>query len=553
MKQKFENIIVKKQYFNFFVYISLFFLLVLGTGIYKDYGISVDEPFQRASGYYWYLSILENFTNNSKELDFLRNNFEKMEWSKALLEGAFIQYGPFFDTLLVFLESKLNISNTKDIYEFKHFANFIVFYISSIFFLLIIKNRFKNNFLTLIGFFFYITSPRIFGSSFYNCKDIIFMSLTIICIYFAIKLLIKIKVKNILFFSIFAGLATSVRIMGIFYFLLLFVFLIIENYENNLSFKKKFSYFFFILSSYIIFTYIFWPYLWDDPIKNFFEAFKYFQKFGWDGSVFYLGNYIKANSLPWHYPIVWIFITTPLFYLILFLIGIYFVIKDFFRNFLNNEKNSLKSNFWSSKNEKIDIFILGGFMGPIILIILLNSSLYNGWRQIYFVYPFLTYMSVVGLFSCLNLFNKFKIFLLSFIVCTIFFNIFTIYKLHPFQTIYFNIFAEKNANKFFVIDYWGLGNKVALEKIVKDSDGKNVSVGTASFTPLEYSRYMLNGGVAKKILFSGNSELNQDYIFTNFLYDSNPKYQRKFSIPKEYEKIFELKKGNIIINQVYKK
>ena len=98
-----------------------------------------------------------------------------------------------------------------------------------------------------------------------------------------------------------------------------------------------------------------------------------------------------------------------------------------------------------------------------------------------------------------------------------------------------------------------LGNKVALEKIVKDSDGKNVSVGTASFTPLEYSRYMLNGGVAKKILFSGNSELNQDYIFTNFVYDSNPKYQRKFSIPKEYEKIFELKKGNIIINQVYKK
>ena len=276
------------------------------------------------------------------------------------------------------------------------------------------------------------------------------MSLTIICIYFTIKLLIKIKVKNILFFLYLLGYTSE--IMGIFYFLLLFVFLIIENYENNLSFKKKFSYFFFILSSYIIFTYIFWPYLWDDPIKNFFEAFKYFQKFGWDGSVFYLGNYIKANSLPWHYPIVWIFITTPLFYLILFLIGIYFVIKDFFRNFLNNEKNSLKSNFWSSKNEKIDIFILGGFMGPIILIILLNSSLYNGWRQLYFVYPFLTYMSVVGLFSCLNLFNKFKIFLLSFIVCTIFLIFLLSISFTHFK-LYILIFLQKKMLINFVIDY----------------------------------------------------------------------------------------------------
>ena len=43
-----------------FVFLSLFFLAGLYT--FKDYGVSIDEEFQRRSGFYW-LNYIINFTN----------------------------------------------------------------------------------------------------------------------------------------------------------------------------------------------------------------------------------------------------------------------------------------------------------------------------------------------------------------------------------------------------------------------------------------------------------------------------------------------------------
>ena len=78
MNQVIKKKFIKKKIFDCFVYLIFLLFLILGLNIYKDYGISVDEPFQRASGYYWYIWILENFFNGSENINSLKNNFEKM-------------------------------------------------------------------------------------------------------------------------------------------------------------------------------------------------------------------------------------------------------------------------------------------------------------------------------------------------------------------------------------------------------------------------------------------------------------------------------------------
>ena len=78
-------------------------------------------------------------------------------------------------------------------------------------------------------------------------------------------------------------------------------------------------------------------------------------------------------------------------------------------------------------------------------------------------------------------------------------------------------------------------------------------MGTASFTPLNYSKYIINHKRIKNISFSGTNNINSDYIFTNYVYEGNPKYKKKYFIPKNYEKFYTLKKGNIVINEIYKK
>ena len=48
-----------------------------------------------------------------------------------------------------------------------------------------------------------------------------------------------------------------------------------------------------------------------------------------------------------------------------------------------------------------------------------------------------------------------------------FHSIYTIYKLHPHQYLYFNNIFVKNGLKKFEKDYWGLSNKIVLEEFLK--------------------------------------------------------------------------------------
>ena len=541
------NFIFKPKIINYTIFLFFCSYFIIGINIYKDYGISIDEPFHRTSGFYWYLQIIDNFFYNFPNIEHLRNSYNKMEWSQDFTQGVFHEYGVFFDLFATFIENILNLKNFHDIYHLKHFLNFFVFYISSVVFFYLIKNRFKSNILGFIAVLFYISSPRIFAESFYNCKDIIFMSFIVFSLFFGLKILKSFKIKNIILFALFSALATSIRSMGVFTVLLVLSFLIIENLEQKKSVKKN-IYILLIFCLYLFFTYLFWPYLWFDPINNFITSLKSFAHFNQlEMSIFYLGDFVKINNLPWHYSFVWIGVSNPIIYSILFLFGSYKIFLSFFTNL---------DKFWKNLNEKLDLVILAFFFAPLVAVIIFNSTLYNGWRHLYFIYPALIYISIFSLNYFLSFkFNRFYIngiFIIIFL--SIFINISNIIKLHPFQNIYFNLLFEKKANTLFDIDYWGLGNAHSIIKILDTiNESENVSMGTASFTPLNYSKYIINHKRIKNISFPGTNSINSDYIFTNYVYEGNPKYKKKYLIPKNYKKFYTLKKGNIVINEIYKK
>ena len=97
----------------------------------------------------------------------------------------------------------------------RHFLNFTFFFVGSIFFYKLLLNRFSNYSVSLIGTLFFVLSPRIYGNSFYNNKDVVFLSLITIALYYSFKALDKPSYKNLLIFSIFAALSTAHRILGI--------------------------------------------------------------------------------------------------------------------------------------------------------------------------------------------------------------------------------------------------------------------------------------------------------------------------------------------------
>ena len=170
--------------------LSIFFLtyFVLGLFIYKDYGITTDEEFQRYSGFYWLNYIL---------------SFSPFEGLQLLVDrklssiGGFTLpnpedypfYGVIFDLPLALIETILKIEDPRQYFLLRHKLNFIIFFISSIYFYKIAENRFKNKSAIFFGVLIYIGSPRIFGDSFFNNKDIIFLSLITISLYYSLNLI----------------------------------------------------------------------------------------------------------------------------------------------------------------------------------------------------------------------------------------------------------------------------------------------------------------------------------------------------------------------------
>jgi hypothetical protein len=538
---------------KYFIYLFFLLFFLIGISIFRDYGISTDELFHRASGFYWYVSIVNELGVNNEYINLLKDKFMMMESSAHLASGKSIYYGVFFDLFSAFMEEIFKIKSSYDAYYFKHFLTFTFFFLSSIIFYKLIISRFKNKIFAIVLTSFFIMSPRIFAESFYNGKDIIFMSLSVISLYYALKYLEKQNINNIIIFSLFAALSTQIRIMGIFLFFLFLLVWCLQSLEEEKFFKKNFSHLIGLIFFYFLFLYCFWPYLWLSPFENFFKAFEIFSNYSWGSYVYYFGDYIKASNVPWHYIPVWIFITTPLVYLIIFFLGMIKTLIKFSISLLNITDNNNKK-LWQNVNEKKDLFLLLYLLLPIFIIVLLNSTLYGGWRHLYFIYPGIIYFIAVGVEFLFNSKIKkiYKSFFIFFLLVGLTHNLSNLIKLHPYQNIYFNSVIEKRANKLFPIDYWGLANLEALKFIINLDKENLKTIRTASFTPLEFSKKLIKFD-KENIQISGTEDLGQDYIFTNFYYERNPRYIEKYSIPKNYKKIFSIKRGNIIINEIYEK
>ena len=196
------------------------------------------------------------------------------------------------------------------------------------------------------------------------------------------------------------------------------------------------------------------------------------------------------------------------------------------------------------------------FIIPIFLVIVLDSTLYSGWRHLYFIYPSLIYFLAISfmVISKIDLLQKKRIIAISLFVTLIIINIFNLIKYHPYQNIFFNILAEKKANEIFEIDYWGLGNKEALEFLAKkNSQSEKIEVRVASFSPLQYTYLILDKSDVDLFSIAGTVDLNQQFVFTNYVYDKNPVFEKKYFVSGNYDRVFTLKRGNIILNEIFEK
>ena len=469
------------------------------------------------------------------------------------------KYGVILDLPVALIEIIFNINKIEDIYYLKQFLSFLIFLISSFFFYKILTERFNNYFLAYSGTILFITSPRIFGDSFLY-KDVLFLSFFCIALYYLLRLSKNLNLKDIIYFSLFTAIAFNLRVFAIFLPLTFFLLLIIKNLSDEKS-DYYLKYYLLYLFTSLCLIVLLSPYLWSNTIINFIDIFSPLKRasIGADIKVFFNNNFISNRILPETYLFTWILITTPIITVSLFLLGYFFYFKRFIIRFINIKEKQPFKDFWRGQKEQkdfINFFILTSFC---LALLVLNSPFYNGWRLVYFINIFIIYFAIYQINNLLFLYKNKNIkrkIVLYLVLISIFHHIISLVKYHPYQSYYFTELISDNKKNSFEGDYYGLSGKhffLKLNSEYSENKGKKIKIAVASHTPLHRSLEGLKFDIRKKFEVIGQNYQNADFIYKNNISEVNSKLNKKYNIPVNFVKIFELNLNGVKIYEIFKR
>ena len=252
-----------------------------------------------------------------------------------------------------------------------------------------------------------------------------------------------------------------------------------------------------------------WPYLWEAPLANFLTALDNMSKFRWNGEVLYLGQRVSTLALPWHYAPVWILVTTPLAYTAAFVLGVLGIAYALVRHNLA---------YLRTFEGRLDILFAGWFGLPIIMVIVLHSVIYDGWRHLYFVYPGLLLLAGRGAYALWQVGQQVRWLRPLALVATAIAGLEMAYTVgqmalaHPQEQVYFSCISGPDAERLFERDYWGLSYREGLEWILQHDPAPQLNVtcqnagllenNLAIMKPEERTRFRV-GGEGKEQYFLG--------------------------------------------------
>lgn len=492
-----------KKTYSYLPGILLFLIfLVAGLASYQDYGMGWDEAPQKYIGELNYKAAFKG--------------------DRTLFEIDTDLHGASFEVLLIFIEEKMGITDTRDIYLMRHLVTHIFFLLAVLYGYFFFLRYFGSRALASLGFLMLALSPRIYAHSFINSKDMPFMALTIVILGLFYSAFKTRKTWLFALLGLACGYNMGIRILGIMFITFILVFLIIDLAGDIVKKRQPLK----TAMNIIVFTGItvgslilFWPFMWQKPWTHFTQCLESMSHYAWGGKLLFAGEIIEGTKLPWTYFPVWFTISTPEIWLLAGLVGTVLTAIFLLRKPLA---------FIGDINSRTRLFSLGCFLAPIASVILLHSVIYDDWRHLYFVYPPFVLMAL----EAVNIATKTKAKLIIWGACAVqvLVLVFSMISNHPFNQVYFNSFVshkEEYLRKNYELEYWGCGFMQGLEfllrKHIDDSLEIKVCGNKSGRAPLEFNIRMLQERDRHRIVISPESEANYKLTTFRLAYDE-PEY-----------------------------
>ena len=88
-------------------------------------------------------------------------------------------------------------------------------------------------------------------------------------------------------------------------------------------------------------------------------------------------------------------------------------------------------------------------------------------------------------------------------------------RYHPYQNVYFNMFAGNDRAKRFDVDYWGLSGRTALEMILKNDNRSLIKVFPDGLLNVDAHLKMLDSEYRNRFEIMESAD-SADYVITTF-------------------------------------
>ena len=431
--------------------LALALFLTAGLAVLDDYGVTLDEP--------------DNARRAMTIWDFLGGD-------KTPLSSVFFSfriYAPSYELALLFAERSLGIEGSRAVYLDQHLLIHLSFLTGGLFAYLLARRLSGRSLAGLFAMLIFLLHPRLYAHSFFNSKDIAFLVAFIVALYLAHRAFRRDSIAAFALLGAAVGALVNLRIMGLILFAAIPTLRALDlALAPSWRERKRIlvtAGAFVLAAGLAFFTLL--PYLWAAPLGRGAEWWTTLSNHPRESYELFRGLRGPSADFPEYLP-VWFSIASPPFALLLGLIGAALVLLY-----------AVKSPREALRNTRLRFGMLLAccFALPILAVILLNANLYDGWRQMHFLWaPFalLAAWGLRGLAATLSARPRLRVAVYGAAGAGLAATLASMALIHPNQQAFFNFSVDRVTPEYlrsqYVMEYWRHPMRQALEWLADNAD-----------------------------------------------------------------------------------
>jgi tetratricopeptide (TPR) repeat protein len=326
----------------------------------------------------------------------------------------------------------------------------------------------------LLAAVFLVLTPRYYGHSFFNHKDIPFAVGYVWSVYTTIRFLEALPrptVRSMLACAVAIGVTLGIRVGGLIlvgylgFGVLIWIWMRIRSTSLSLTLGLGVVMRMLAISvtAYAIMLSA-WPWAQIEPFTRPFKALGYFTTFTYAIPTFFEGQHIGSTSIPWYYAPKWLLITLPEFLIAGGVLGFVLSLR--------------RSTRWSWSRSTL-IFAIAF---PLAYSVVKGVPFCNGMRHILFVLPLLAALSAWGMMRLVATLPRLlgPVSVVTGILLLL--SVYDLVTLHPNQYAYFNrLFGGglAAASELYETDYYHNSSQAGLDWLMEHETSTNRTVASA--------------------------------------------------------------------------